>query len=139
MELIERLSNIDTGYFAYALIVLFFTLEQIFKTQFNFKKRPQHLLQNIPFEILFILGNLFWAAVTVMSITWLNEKQIGLFYHIQLPIWLKLVLGVALIDMVTYWFHRMSHNVPVLWRFHRVHHSDTSMETNNKKWHNLHE
>jgi sterol desaturase/sphingolipid hydroxylase (fatty acid hydroxylase superfamily) len=34
-----------------------------------------------------------------------------------------------MIDMITYWFHRMSHKVPVLWRFHRIHHSDTTMDS----------
>jgi sterol desaturase/sphingolipid hydroxylase (fatty acid hydroxylase superfamily) len=45
-----------------------------------------------------------------------------------MPVWLELVLGVMAIDLVTYWFHRIAHKVPVLWRFHRVHHSDTSMD-----------
>ncbi len=26
-------------------------------------------------------------------------------------------------DLVTYWYHRLSHQVPALWAFHRVHHS----------------
>jgi sterol desaturase/sphingolipid hydroxylase (fatty acid hydroxylase superfamily) len=38
------------------------------------------------------------------------------------------MLGVMLFDFVTYWFHRIAHITPVLWRFHRVHHSDTSMD-----------
>jgi sterol desaturase/sphingolipid hydroxylase (fatty acid hydroxylase superfamily) len=36
---------------------------------------------------------------------------------------------VAMIDMVTYWFHRMAHRLPLVWRFHRVHHSDTTMDS----------
>jgi len=129
MELAEKLSNIDSNYIAIALIVLFFSLEQILNTQFNFKKRPQHLLQNFPFYIIFFVGNFAWAVFVVWSVEWLNGKQIGLFYYIEIPLWLKLILGVAMIDMVTYWFHRMAHNVPVVWRFHRVHHSDTSMDS----------
>lgn len=31
--------------------------------------------------------------------------------------------------MTSYWFHRMAHKVPLLWRLHRVHHSDTSMDS----------
>ena len=34
-----------------------------------------------------------------------------------------------MIDLLTYWFHRMAHKVPVLWLFHRVHHSDTTMDS----------
>ena len=129
MELIEKLSSIDTNYIAIALIFLFFSLEQILNTQFNFKRRPQHLLQNFPFYIIFFVGNFAWAVFVVWSVEWLNGKQIGLFYYIEIPLWLKLILGVAMIDLVTYWFHRMAHNIPVVWRFHRVHHSDTSMDS----------
>ena len=45
-----------------------------------------------------------------------------------MPYWLKLILGVAMLDLVSYWFHRFSHLAPFLWRFHRVHHSDTKMD-----------
>lgn len=129
MEIIEKLSSIDTNYIAVALIVLFFSLEQILSTQFNFKQRPQHLLQNLPFYIIFFIANFAWAILVVYSFEWINARQIGLFHYIELPIWLKLFLGVAMIDLVTYWFHRMAHNVPIVWRFHRVHHSDTTMDS----------
>lgn len=42
--------------------------------------------------------------------------------------WSRLLVGVALFDLTTYWFHRMGHVVPLLWRLHRVHHSDTTMD-----------
>jgi sterol desaturase/sphingolipid hydroxylase (fatty acid hydroxylase superfamily) len=80
------------------------------------------------FQVVFFLGNILWATVTVFSIEWLNKNQVGLFYIVHLPVWVKLILGVAIIDMVTYWFHRTAHKVPLLWRFHRVHHSDTTMD-----------
>jgi len=129
MELLESISNMNTNYFAYILIALFFTLEQILSGQFKFIRRPHHLFQNIPFEILVFLGNLFWAAVTVMLVEWFNTKQIGIFHHVDFPYWIQILAGIAMIDLVTYWFHRLAHNITVLWRFHRVHHSDISMDS----------
>jgi sterol desaturase/sphingolipid hydroxylase (fatty acid hydroxylase superfamily) len=129
METLNKLVSIDLNYIVIALFVIFYSLEQILETQFKFKKRGQHFFHSALFQIVFLLGNLFWATFTVFSIEWLNKNEIGLFYLIQIPVWLKLVLGVAMIDMVTYWFHRMSHKAPVLWRFHRVHHSDTTMDS----------
>jgi sterol desaturase/sphingolipid hydroxylase (fatty acid hydroxylase superfamily) len=35
---------------------------------------------------------------------------------------------VAAGDVITYWYHRASHDVPWLWRFHRVHHSSVSLD-----------
>lgn len=129
MEQLKALLAIDLNYIIIGLIVLFFTLEQVLSTPFQYDKRPQHLFHNILFQVVFLAGNISWAAFTVLTIEWLNKNEIGLFYLVQLSFWFKLVLGVALIDMMTYWFHRMSHRVPLLWRFHRVHHSDTSMDS----------
>lgn len=129
METLKYLLSIDINYIVIGLIAIFFTLEQILSTQFPFKERGKHFWNSFLFQVLFLIGNLFWAGVTVFSIDWLNQHEIGLFYLIELPYWLKLVLGVAMLDLVTYWFHRLSHKSALLWRFHRVHHSDTSMDS----------
>jgi len=128
MELINSLLAVNANYILIGLMVLFYSLEQLLTTQFNFTKRPQHLFQNSLFYVAFFLGNLLWSSVTVFSIEWLNNQQVGLFYLVHLPLWLKLLLGVAMFDLVSYWFHRLAHVVPLLWRFHRVHHSDTTMD-----------
>lgn len=128
MEFLKKLLSIDFNYILIGFMVVFYSLEQIMKTQFKFDKRPRHLLHNLLFQVTFSVCNIFYATVTVFSIEWLNNRQVGLFYIVQVPVWVKLILGVALFDMVTYWFHRMAHKVPLLWRFHRVHHSDTSMD-----------
>lgn len=129
MNTLEYLLSLDLNYIAIGLIAVFFTLEQILNTQFPFSKRGKHFFQGFLFQVLFILGNLFWAGVTVFCIEWLNQQELGLFYLIELPLWLKLILGLAMVDLVTYWFHRTSHRFPILWRFHRVHHSDTTMDS----------
>ena len=128
METLNALLSIDLNYFLIGLMVVFYMLEQIFDNQVKYNKRPQHLAHNLLFLVAFFIGNLFWATVTVFSIEWLNNNSVGLLYLLQLPLWLKLILGVVLFDFVTYWFHRIAHKVPLLWRFHRVHHSDTTMD-----------
>lgn len=129
METLNELLAVDLNYILIALMVLFYTLEQVLNTQFSFKKRSKHLLQNLLFQLMvFFITTIFWATVTVLSIEWLNKNEIGLFHLLDLPLWVRLILGVAMIDLVTYWFHRVAHLVPFLWRFHRVHHSDTSMD-----------
>lgn len=39
------------------------------------------------------------------------------------PLWLQLPEAMLLSDIGIYWFHRASHRVPWLWRFHRTHHT----------------
>ncbi|WP_348680862.1 sterol desaturase family protein [Alteromonas mediterranea] len=38
-------------------------------------------------------------------------------------------LSVILLDMIIYWQHRLFHTVPLLWRFHKMHHADSHMDT----------
>jgi lathosterol oxidase len=45
-----------------------------------------------------------------------------------LPVLLQLVLIYALTDLAQYWVHRAFHRVPLLWRFHKVHHSVEHMD-----------
>ena len=38
-------------------------------------------------------------------------------------------LSVILLDMIIYWQHRLFHTVPLLWRFHKMHHADSHVDT----------
>jgi sterol desaturase/sphingolipid hydroxylase (fatty acid hydroxylase superfamily) len=40
----------------------------------------------------------------------------------HLPLWLQLVATFAIGEAGFYWGHRLSHEIPLLWRFHVVHH-----------------
>ncbi|MEO6435755.1 MAG: sterol desaturase family protein, partial [Tepidisphaeraceae bacterium] len=39
------------------------------------------------------------------------------------PWWLQAIEVVLLSDLCIYWGHRLEHSVPLLWRFHSIHHS----------------
>ncbi len=129
MEIVNKLLAINFNYIVIGMIIIFYSLEQVLNNQFTFRKRPQHLFHNLLYQVVFFLINIFWALFTVYCIDWLNKKQVGLFYFIQVPFWIKLILGVIMFDFVTYWFHRIAHKSPLVWRFHRVHHSDTTMDS----------
>ena len=128
-EILNTILNINQNYLIIVLLVIFFTLEQVSTTPFRFKQRGKHLLENSLFQIVLTGLNIFFVAIQVYSIEWLNAQEIGLFYLVALPFWVKLILGVVLYDLTTYWVHRASHKVPLLWRLHRVHHSDTTMDS----------
>lgn len=129
MEFLDKLLGIDPNYIVIGLITFFFSLEQIAKSPFNFKKRINHLFQNILFQIILVVLNVFFVTFQVFSIEWLNNNHVGLLYLIELPFWVKLFISVALYDITAYWIHRGTHAIPLLWRFHRVHHSDTTMDS----------
>jgi sterol desaturase/sphingolipid hydroxylase (fatty acid hydroxylase superfamily) len=43
--------------------------------------------------------------------------------------WVGLGLDLLLLDLWIYWWHRANHLVPLLWRFHEVHHLDEMLDT----------
>ncbi len=45
-----------------------------------------------------------------------------------LPGWAQPVVWVVVALVANYWGHRLSHEVPMLWRLHRVHHSSTHID-----------
>lgn len=56
----------------------------------------------------------------------LAEREVGLLQALpELP---AIVLGVLILDVAIYWQHRLNHMIPLLWRLHRVHHADTSID-----------
>ena len=128
-HLFQKLITLDQNFLTIILITLFFTLEQFINTPHKFSRRGRHFINNLPFIILIIALFFFLTTYIVASIQWLNNHHIGLFYFIHIPYALKVIIGVACFDMTTYWLHRVAHKIPLLWRLHRVHHSDTSMDS----------
>jgi len=129
MEIIDTILNINPNLVIIVLLAVFFTLEQVSGTTFSFKQRGNHLFQNILFQIVLTILYIFFVSIQVYCIEWLNSNEIGLLYLVELPLWLTLFLSVVLYDFTTYWIHRASHKIPLLWRLHRVHHSDTRMDS----------
>lgn len=53
-----------------------------------------------------------------------EQKQLGFANLLELPLWLKVLITFILLDLTIYFQHAMFHVLPIMWRFHRVHHSD---------------
>ncbi|MDC9509167.1 MULTISPECIES: sterol desaturase family protein [Pseudoalteromonas] len=58
-----------------------------------------------------------------------QEHGIGLFNQIATPSSVAIIISILLLDIVIYWQHRLFHQVPILWRLHRVHHADAHVDT----------
>jgi sterol desaturase/sphingolipid hydroxylase (fatty acid hydroxylase superfamily) len=128
-NIIKSINSIDGNYMIIFLIALFYSLERLLGTPFKFDGRLNHFFNNIIFMLAFYFANLAFAVVQVSIITWSSINHVGLFYWIEAPLWLKVILGVMCLDLTSYCFHRLAHLSPLLWRLHRVHHSDTTMDT----------
>jgi len=53
---------------------------------------------------------------------------VGLFNLITWPIWIEVVLAILFLDFAIWAQHLITHQVPFLWRLHRVHHADRDID-----------
>jgi sterol desaturase/sphingolipid hydroxylase (fatty acid hydroxylase superfamily) len=56
------------------------------------------------------------------------ENNWGLLNALKLPVLISIPLFIVLFDLAIYWQHRLYHRVPLLWRLHRMHHSDPEFD-----------
>ncbi len=81
---------------------------------------------------IILLDNLivrFAAPILPASVALVaQERGWGLLNVLALPGAVELILGVALLDCVIYWQHVAFHRVPILWRLHRMHHTDLDLD-----------
>lgn len=56
------------------------------------------------------------------------ENGWGLLSRLPLPLYVDIIIGVILLDFAIYLQHVLSHKLPVLWNFHKVHHCDRDID-----------
>ncbi len=75
------------------------------------------------------LLHFLFTAATVAAALYVTETHTGLLSRsLPLPAWLRLLLLIVMMDFFIYIWHNLNHILPLLWRFHRVHHSDINMD-----------
>ena len=57
-----------------------------------------------------------------------QQKKWGLLPRLHLRRAAAMIAGVLLLDYTLYWWHYLTHRVPLLWQFHQVHHIDQEMD-----------
>lgn len=74
-----------------------------------------------------ILRLLFPAGATAAAL-WSASHETGLLRHAGLPPVAQIILSIVLLDLTIYGQHRLFHAVPLLFRFHQVHHADIDFD-----------
>jgi sterol desaturase/sphingolipid hydroxylase (fatty acid hydroxylase superfamily) len=112
------------------LFVLVVPFEKLFPRHPQRLRRPglgTDLVYGLAGRGLAVVGLVVGAAIGVVSLLWvpglLLRPVVGL-----LPGPMKVVVAFLLFDLLVYWAHRWSHEVPFLWRFHVIHHSSKQMD-----------
>ncbi len=77
---------------------------------------------------VFLIGGSIVRTVGLSLAAWSESTRFGVLQLVTLPSSARLVLGFLLMDLSFYYWHRINHEWPLLWRFHNVHHCDPDMD-----------
>ena len=126
----HSLANHSAAEFSPFAVALFFVFLFALEALCGYWKEPpkttrQSYLTNLG---TFLLNDTLMALMSVSSLLMLAQHygRFGLLRFIPDPA-LKTVLSFVLFDLVLYLWHRANHSFNGLWMFHKVHHSDPSM------------
>ena len=108
---------------------IFWMIENGFPLFQTTYKKWKHAKVNLILLASTMIINALFGIVTVGIFMWSSEHSFGLLYLVEFPLWAELLLGIMFLDLIAqYLVHFLLHKVPIMWRFHMVHHSDTFVD-----------
>lgn len=111
------------------IVALLFLLERFIPLRRARRPLFGRLIVNLVFALLAL------ATVTLVvrpaaeaMLTWTGRASFGLLQLPAVPAAVQPLLAFLLMDLTFYWWHRANHRIPLLWRFHNVHHIDPDLD-----------
>lgn len=123
--------SLHRGFILAGGIALFWLIENISPLHLFGYNKAKHAGINIFFTATTIIVNFTLAAALLFTANYTFQNQWGLLHLLpKINIWLYAFLGLLLLDLIgAYFAHWVQHRIPVLWRFHLIHHTDTTVDT----------
>lgn len=77
-------------------------------------------------------------VLPVAAAQFTQEHHWGILNMLPTPFWLKALFSFIILDFVIYLQHLLFHYTPLLWRLHRMHHTDLDLDvTSGNRFHPL--
>lgn len=110
----------------FILLLLAETFRRLRKLKTNRKQRIKNNIA-LAFTALPALRLALIPALVLLA-RWAETVETGLLNLLEIPLVLSWVLGFLLLDYGNYLWHLLNHKIPLLWRFHNVHHIDLDLD-----------
>ena len=123
------MKDLPTPFIAVTVFALLFIAERFFPLRKSTCSLLIRLLVNLAISAL-----TFVAAVGLLqpavhaALRWSAGRSLGFVHIVALPGPIEFVLSLLLMDLTFYYWHLANHRVPILWRFHSVHHIDPDLD-----------
>ncbi len=130
-ECMENEATIRLSIFI-GLFTLFALIEAVKPRKARTQPRTTRWFTNWSFTVLnTITLRLMAFVVPVMAVGAAVDAGAngwGVLNWLDWPAWLEIVLTVLFLDFAIWAQHLITHKIPLLWRLHRVHHSDRDID-----------
>jgi len=114
---------------AAVIFAALFVLERFSPLRRSTRSLIARLAVNLAIAILmFVTAVALVQPAAKWALHWSADKPFGLVHVIRFPVWLSFVLSFLLMDLGFYYWHVANHRLPILWRFHNVHHIDPDLD-----------
>ena len=91
--------------------------------------RLKHAGRNIAIALFnTVVIALMFSGIMAMVSVWNQNQKFGLLHLLDFPLLIETGIALLLFDGWMYLWHRANHEIPFLWRFHRMHHSDREID-----------
>ncbi len=87
-----------------------------------------HLRPNLALTFITFATNAILNAAVLLALSAPPLNGFGLLHLFAVPPPIAITVTVLVLDVSFYVLHVAMHGVPILWRFHRVHHSDPAVD-----------
>ncbi len=107
------------------LAVIFVPLERLFALHPE-KVFRKGVATDVAYYFLSSLVPGFLLGVPLAGVAWAAHRLIPAAVVgtvASWPVWLRVAAALVVGEIGFYWGHRWSHEIPLLWRFHAIHHS----------------
>ncbi len=90
---------------------------------------PRWLTHALFFVTNAVVGRLLSFVIVVgIAANWAATNNFGLLYLTDWPRLFEAALAFIILDFAVWLQHRLMHHSPLLWRMHKVHHSDRDLD-----------
>ncbi len=111
------------------MLILMSALEALFPARDRVQSRRRRWSTNLGLVVIDTLTiRILFPVIAVGAALWATREGVGVLNVLNLPIWINVILAIALLDMMIYWQHVAFHKIPMFWRLHKVHHADRDLD-----------
>lgn len=85
-------------------------------------------IAGIDAAVVRLMALLAVPVAAVAAAVWAQANGWGLLNWLNIPEWIALPVAIVVLDLAIYAQHVASHKFPILWRLHKVHHTDVEFD-----------